>query len=76
MANDNCPFKNGGTCTREDCQLWCPKEPECVVVCQVIEQRKTVEVLNSIASTLAEIRDYNVKYLPYISELLEKIASK
>ena len=76
MASDNCPFKNGGTCTKADCELWCPEEPGCVVVCQVIEQRNTIEVLDAELAALSEIRDYVVKFLPAITELLEKIASK
>lgn len=76
MASDNCPFKDGGTCTREDCVLWCPIESSCVQVCSVVDQRVGNDKLDSIVSILGEIRDYNVKYLPYIAELLEKIASK
>jgi hypothetical protein len=60
----------------DDCELWCPEEPGCVVVCQVIEQRRTIEALNSELAVMSEIRDYTVKYLPTITELLEKIASK
>jgi hypothetical protein len=76
MSYDNCPFKDNGTCSKTECKLWCPIEGACVQVCQVIEQRRTIEALSAELAVLAEAKDYIVKYLPAITELLEKIASK